>query len=949
MAYASTDELLDRDGELAELLGLIAEVDAGSGRAAVIEGAPGIGKSSVLAAALAQAEAAGFDTTRARASELERDFAFGLVRQLFEPRIAKADPKLRDELFAGAARHAAALLGSDDLPDDGSPPEASHAVLHGLYWLTVNLTSEGPLALFVDDLHWGDAPSLRFLAYLVNRVEDLPVLLVAAARPFEPGAETDLIDELASNPAARVIRPGPLGPDAVRGMIGAATQEDPDPRFCAACRDATGGNPLLLHELLVTLTDEGLSPTAKDADRVQEIAPRSVVRSVSRRLRRLDPEATEVARAIAVLGDGADAGAVAQLSGVSQGTVASAAGALAQTDILRHDALEFAHPLVRAAIYSELPAPERARRHQQAARILADHGSDEDAVAVHLLVADPSGDEWVIDVLRRAARRAHARGAPDVAATYLERALSEASGSGDRGRADLHVELALAELDATRFEGLSRLRRALELTEDASSRGRVALLLGRWMFSWGDLAGAALVFEDALEHLGDADPKLRATLDAYHLAAAMATPGLADTVRGRFEELWETRDDVTHPILLAGLGAVGAQMFPPAGNGADLAERALATDEISYVDDPAIVAVAATPIMTAGRLKTAERVYDGAEAAARRRGAVFPLGFAWTLRAAVHVRSGKLAAAEADARGALFDLARAGQVLSLVFVITSLIDVLIERGELDEASGLVDDYGLGGDLPNFVQMNYLLDSIGRLRIAQNRLDEGIDYLRELGRRLEEWGTRNPGFVPWRTNMAPALAASGAREEALELVEAEIELARAFDVPRELGMGLRAAALIEGGDRGIALLHEAVAVLEGSEARLEHARALTDLGAALRRGGQRAAAREPLKAGLDMAQSCGATALGERAHSELVASGARPRRLVLRGVDSLTASERRVAEMASEGLTNREIAQGLFVTEKTVEGHLGHAYRKLDISSRSELPTALVRQPDAAAA
>src|SRR3954451_10411311 len=135
-------------------------------------------------------------------------------------------------------------------------------------------------------------------------------------------------------------------------------------------------------------------------------------------------------------------------------------------------------------------------------------------------------------------------------------------------------------------------------------------------------------------------------------------------------------------------------------------------------------------------------------------------------------------------------------------------------------------------------MNYLLDSIGRLRIAQNRLDEGVAYLRECGRRLEAWGTSNPGFVPWRTNMAPALAASGARDEALQLGEDEIELGRAVEVPRELGMALRAAALVEGGDRGIALLHEAVAVLEGSEGRLEDARALTDLGAALRRGGGR---------------------------------------------------------------------------------------------------------------
>jgi DNA-binding CsgD family transcriptional regulator len=136
------------------------------------------------------------------------------------------------------------------------------------------------------------------------------------------------------------------------------------------------------------------------------------------------------------------------------------------------------------------------------------------------------------------------------------------------------------------------------------------------------------------------------------------------------------------------------------------------------------------------------------------------------------------------------------------------------------------------------------------------------------------------------------------------------------------------------------------VLEDSPAELEHARALTDLGAALRRTGKRSEAREPLRAGLDLAQRCHATALVQRAHDELVASGARPRRFLLTGVDSLTASERRVAEMASEGLTNREIAQALFVTEKTVEGHLGHAYRKLDVRSRSELPRALIRRPSA---
>jgi DNA-binding CsgD family transcriptional regulator len=200
--------------------------------------------------------------------------------------------------------------------------------------------------------------------------------------------------------------------------------------------------------------------------------------------------------------------------------------------------------------------------------------------------------------------------------------------------------------------------------------------------------------------------------------------------------------------------------------------------------------------------------------------------------------------------------------------------------------------------------------------------------------------RNPGLIAWRASLAPALAAAGGREEALSLAREEVALARAFEVPRELGMALRASGLVEGGETGIELLQEAVGVLETTPAELEHARALSDLGAALRRAGRRSDARDPLRAGLDLAGRCGANALVDRAHSELVAAGARPRRMVVSGAEALTASERRVAELASEGLTNREIAQTLFVTEKTVESHLGHAYRKLDISARSQLADAL---------
>jgi DNA-binding CsgD family transcriptional regulator len=156
------------------------------------------------------------------------------------------------------------------------------------------------------------------------------------------------------------------------------------------------------------------------------------------------------------------------------------------------------------------------------------------------------------------------------------------------------------------------------------------------------------------------------------------------------------------------------------------------------------------------------------------------------------------------------------------------------------------------------------------------------------------------------------------------------------VGREEGLALRAMARAQGGEREIELLRESVQVLEGSTAALDLAGAQLDLGAALRRRGLRGEAREPLRRALDLAQRCGSRAVAERAHSELLASGARPRKLQLSGVESLTAGERRVADLAAEGLTNRQVAEALYLTQKTVEGHLGNTFRKLDISSRTQL-------------
>jgi DNA-binding CsgD family transcriptional regulator len=227
----------------------------------------------------------------------------------------------------------------------------------------------------------------------------------------------------------------------------------------------------------------------------------------------------------------------------------------------------------------------------------------------------------------------------------------------------------------------------------------------------------------------------------------------------------------------------------------------------------------------------------------------------------------------------------------------------------------------------------------RLRAAQGDLAGGRADLEGLVRRGARWNTYS-SLVP-AVLAAPELMTDDP-EQARAHAEQMLREARRWGTPRAIGMALRAAGLAEGGTRGLELLAEAVVALEPSPARLEYAKALTDLGAALRRANRRGAARDPLRQALDVADACGAKPLAERARQELRAAGGRPRRPRVSGAESLTASERRIARMAADGLSNPEIAQALFITKKTVEAHLSSVYRKLDIGSRTQLAATLPR-------
>lgn len=264
-------QVLERDAELAGIEQSIAVLAGGQGGVLVIQGAAGIGKSTLLGALCERASGQGMQTLTGRASELERGFSFGVVRQLLEARVVRAGELERAKLLAGAARLAGPVLGLGGKVGD------SFAALHGLYWLMANLTIGAPVVAAIDDLQWADEPSLRWLVYLCYRLEGLPILVAASTRPPHRG-HSPLLAELLTVGEVQVISPNPLGAPAVAQLVRDGLGAQPDPAFITACAEVTAGNPFALHELMLDLAADGIEPTAAQAAVVVERVPAGVER-----------------------------------------------------------------------------------------------------------------------------------------------------------------------------------------------------------------------------------------------------------------------------------------------------------------------------------------------------------------------------------------------------------------------------------------------------------------------------------------------------------------------------------------------------------------------------------------------------------------------------------------------------------------------------------------------
>jgi DNA-binding CsgD family transcriptional regulator len=939
--------LLERDAALAAIDSVLGAAGSGTGGALLISGHPGMGKTRLHEASLDEARARGLHVVRAAGSELEQNLGFGVAAQLLRSLLSDLPSRQRTLLLEQAPSRVRTL---DGVGGDEDEPEAGEdlAVSHGLFALLASATESQPAVVAVDDLHWCDTASLEFVLYLVHRLDELPVALVLTSRHLRTRTGTGALDQISADPRLRLVGLTPLGLRAVGKLVRARLGKRADTALVEVCAQVTAGNPFYLHELLLALAEERQLDSEQLARLARALAPDTVTRSLRVRVGRLGQAATALAAAVAILGDDVPVRHAAALSGLEIAEAGSAADALAGVEVLlAREPLRFVHPLVRQAIAQDIPPLQRGGRHLDAARLLYAEGAGAERVAAHLLLGREEGNPWVVERLCAAARESASRAAPQSVVRYLQRALSEPP--EPTARAEVLAELGIAEAALGAPEAVEHLAAAAAETTDRPRRAELALRRGRALDNAGLHEPACAAYDDGLRELpaepGDpAELALRDQLQTAYIVTATLVPGLQARALERSAEALApagtSPETQGQRLLLAQMAMHAAATGEPAGALDALAERAWDQGRLLEQADHQWIGwrTVAGVFVLSGALERSLEIADAALLDARRRAA--PLGFATVsyVRGLPQLWQGQIAAAVADLEQAR-DARRYGWQEFSRSAAAHYSLCLLERGELDRAGKVLAEDG-PLDPPRDLEDALRMYALAELRLAQALPAEALELALAVGR-FTERSLTFAGYCSWRATAAQAALSLGDRDQALGRSEEVLARSERTGVLHERIQGLRLAGLSEGGEAGLAKLRAAVQLGSSAPPRLETIRAMIELGAALRRANQRADARKPLLEAADRAARGGALALHERARTELAATGARPRReALLSGPASLTPSERRIAELAAAGRSNREIAQTLFVTPKTVEYHLRNSYRKLEISARGELARAL---------
>jgi len=800
-------------------------------------------------------------------------------------------------------------------------------LVYGVRWVLEDLTADQPVLLLVDDLQWADAGSLQALDLLVNALHHMPCLIVYAVRTGEPVAAAEALSRIEQS--SRVLTPAPLSAAGVGALV-AELDPGAEAGRAAEIHEATGGVPFFVRELIT----EG-----------SETTPEAVVGSISGRLSRLSPTATGVARAVCVLGAQATVGTVAELAGEGIDTVADDIATLAAAQILSLDAghLSPKHPLIAAAALASMAASESAELHGRTAQLLMARGAPRAVVANHLLQTNPSEDADVRARLAEQGDHALAGGSSDMAVRYLERALIEGPVTAD----DIGLLSALARAHAAHGElesALAAWDQAESLTDDPDVVAELRAESGDALVMAGRHREAQAAFGSLLE-ASDAGSPAQKRLVARMVMAGLLTGTPIVQMHQQVDRVLkqpQTADTNEDRLSLAAGAVVKVFEGQDAAGARDLALRA-AGDGVLLSEESSegtAVYLCSGALTWTSAFDHSQALLTGAIEDAQVRGSSMAFATASSCRGYARMRVGMITEAILDFEAALEQRAQ-GWNAYLSMVLAGLVECRIARGDLDHALAFSDELE---SLAHTQDMTgaYATSALGDLAEAHGDHDRAAQLYAELGRLVAD-RMDNPAILPWRSGRALALIRLGQGRESAALARENTERARAFGAPHAIAQALRTQAAVDPGADRLGLLREALVVLEHTRALRLEAQIATDLAGMtvllhgnddtgevvrLLRKAEAHAAFQELRP------------LADRVQRLLERIGEPVRRTTSDAVNMLTVSERRVADLAASGMSNRQIAQQLFVTVKAVEWHLSNVYRKLGIRSRTRLPVVL---------
>jgi len=796
--------------------------------------------------------------------------------------------------------------------------------------------------LVIDDVQWCDEASLRWLGFLLRRAVDLPLMVMLTQRTGGGEAKAELLDGIGDTVSRLTLDLAPLDSGTVGEMLHTAFGMRPAPAFTAKCAEITGGNPFLVHGVVNRLRADSLLPVADRVGSLDELGRGVVAHSV---LGRLPESVHAVARAVAVLG-GENVEMIAALAGTQTGTVLAAVETMRANDVLLGDGLDYAHDLIRRAVLRATPDGEQLALRERAARLLNDTGRPAEEVAVQLMLLPTDPDPWMVDVLRVAAVSAEQRGAPAAAAQYLSRALQH-----DQDDVVLLVASARALAQTDPETALEHLERVLALVSDPRTRG--PLVVQYALTSLGaqnsvrafELVGEVL---DAIEReIGQdpapADRTLRTLVESVYLISGLDEKSTVGAVGRRFRDYAPPRGDGPEERqLLAMLSSLGALQGAPAATVIAQATRALRIDDVTAGGWE--VLGSSLSLYLADEIDPALTALTSLIDHVQRRGEAWTCILCASTRAQVYLWAGNVREALSDAQFALDIMLQESWTPRMVVPQVALASALIRRGEAARAEGLLE-LVTRPRLDQFtLEYNSYVMARARARAALGDPDGALTHLRRCGDSLAEAGIANPVLAPWWFDAAVILAELGRRHEGLEILERTEEDVRRWGTPRARGMATMARGALTPGDAGIELLTDAAQTLAESPGRLENAGAEYLLGRRLHARGDDEGARKRLRQSIDLAVLCRDRLQLDLSLPALIEAGGRLRRGTASPTDALSGSERRVADQAVAGATNREIAESLFLTQRTVEFHLTSVYRKLGIRGRQELAEVMAEVP-----